>query len=97
MVSAGGDALHIGALLWRERAIDPVEQEMGEPDDGVERRAQLVTHRGEKTAFQPAGFFGFSLCLLQRELPVMPVGEIDRRAKNANQFAARVAQRRLSC
>src|SRR6478735_11054447 len=97
MVGAGGDALHIGALLRRKWAVNLIEQEMGEPDDRVERRSQLVTHRGKKTAFQSAGFFGFSLSLLQRQFPVMPVGEIDRRAENADQFAACVPQRRLSC
>src|SRR5207249_5118641 len=44
-----------------------VGEHLGEADDGVERRAKLVAHRGEELALGPAGLLGRDLGL--EELP----------------------------
>ena len=43
----------------------PGEQQVGEPDDGVERGAQLVAHVGEELALEPGG--PLQLDVLRRE------------------------------
>ena len=37
------------ALLLVQRAVDILEQQRAVPEDGIDRRAQLVTHRGVET------------------------------------------------
>src|SRR5438552_17291806 len=41
-------------LLFVDLPEHPLPQDLGEPDDGVERRAQLMRHVGEKLALVPA-------------------------------------------
>jgi hypothetical protein len=43
-------------VIGRYRADLAVVHQLGEADDGVERRSQLVGHVGEKFTFQPIGF-----------------------------------------
>src|SRR5689334_18986318 len=43
-----------------------VHQHFGEADDGIERRAQLVTHGGNKAALRGAGTLRFRMCGFER-------------------------------
>ena len=52
------DLLHLLALLGGERTVDLGEQDVGEPEDGVERTAQLVAHRGEEGGAVAIGLGG---------------------------------------
>ena len=50
-VLAAGLGIHLGRRLARvrvERAVDLALQHVGEAEDGVERRAQLVAQHGEE-------------------------------------------------
>ena len=49
-MSVSGSLSAVGHL-----AVESVEQHLGEPEDGVHRRAQLVAHVGEKLGFRLAG------------------------------------------
>ena len=42
------DVADVLLLALVEVAEHPLEQHLGEPDDGVQRRAQLVRHAGEE-------------------------------------------------
>jgi hypothetical protein len=48
MPTVRADALHVGELLRTDRLRGVAAQHVREADDGVERRAQLVAHVGEK-------------------------------------------------
>ena len=54
------------------RGVEPhlllVDQHLGEADDGVERRAQLVAHGGEEPALGGVGALGFGARILERLL-----------------------------
>ncbi len=55
-VPAGGQyVLQVLLLLVVELAEHALEQHLGEADDGVERRAQLVGHVGEELGLVPVG------------------------------------------
>ena len=60
--------LHLLGLFLVQRARQPLEQDAGEPDDGVERRAQLVGHGGEKGGLEAIG--GFRLGLRPQEVGI---------------------------
>src|SRR5438128_10703640 len=54
MPARSEDVAQVVLLLVVELAEHPLEEDLGEPDDGVERRAQLVAHVREELALVPA-------------------------------------------
>ena len=50
-------------LVGAERPEHPGFHDLGEADDGVERRAQLMAHVGEEFGLGLVGFFGAGLFL----------------------------------
>ena len=62
------DVLEVIVLLFVELAEQPLEQHLGEADDSVERRAQLVRHVGEELGFVLVGHF---------ELPALVADLVD--------------------
>ena len=56
-----------------DEASEPVFHDLGEADDGVQRRAQLVAHIGEELGFGAVGAFGSGLLL---EIALGHVGEL---------------------
>ncbi len=55
-VGAPRDLIDVGRLLDRQLPTQTVEEQMGVADDRIHRRPQLVTHRREELALQPARF-----------------------------------------
>src|SRR5690242_15121314 len=76
MLSAGMDVVDVTGLALIHLAIAFVCEQFGEAQDGVERRAQLVAHRGEKLILELTGALRFIFCthegflrtLLQRDI-----------------------------
>ena len=60
-------------LSRAERAEDAALHDLGEADDGVERRAQLVAHVGEELGLGAVGALGLRLLL---EVALGEVGEL---------------------
>ena len=52
VLAAAADALEVRALALRQGAADAHEQQVGVARDRIERRAQLVAHRGEERALR---------------------------------------------
>ena len=73
----------VGAVaLMPQRPDDSRLHQLGEPDDGVERRAQLVTHVGEEVALGAAGCFRLFLGGLQGPLDLLAIRLVDDRDEN---------------
>src|SRR6266446_5239723 len=64
------DVVQVLGLLFIDVPEHPLGQDLREPDDGVERRAELVGHVGEELRLVPAG--GFELAALVRDLVKEP-------------------------
>ena len=77
-MAAGQDVVAIFLVFLRaERAEHAAAHDLGEPDDGVERRAQLVAHIGEEFGLGLVGFLGAGLFA---GIFLGEVGEFDRLA-----------------
>ena len=82
MSAAGDDAPHLLPLLGREHAAEPEVEQFGVSDDGIERRAQLVTHHGEEVGLGLVRLFRLRACLLlahdlaRRRLCLLPIGDV---------------------
>ena len=61
------------ALLLGHLAEQAVAEHLGEADDGVERRAQLVRHVGEELRLHAARVLELDVLLLQRLLELEPL------------------------
>jgi hypothetical protein len=75
VLPGGINVLQVLVLLIVECAEHPLEQHLGEADDRVERRPQLVGHVGEELGLVAAG--GLQLAALVLEFPEQP-GILDR-------------------
>ena len=62
--AVGLDALQRLERLVRQLAVEPVGHHLGEAEDGVHRRAQLVAHVGEELRLVPAGDLELAALLL---------------------------------
>ena len=82
MLPAADDLLHALAVLRRQRIL---LKQLREPEDGVERRAQLVTHAGEEVALGAIGAVGFDTRIPQRHFHRPLLGDV---AGDADQVAA---------
>src|SRR5687767_7025350 len=51
MLAGGQNVLEVFGLLLRHAAEHALQEDVREPDDGVERRAELVRHAGEELGF----------------------------------------------
>src|SRR6185312_1177216 len=65
-----------GVILVVELAEQLALHDLGEADDGVERRAQLVAHVGDEARLGAAGLFGLQLCFAIALLAFLDLGEI---------------------
>ena len=64
IMAAGQNVVAVFLVFLRaERAEHAAAHDLGEPDDGIERRAQLVAHIGEEFGFGLVGFLGAVLLL----------------------------------
>ena len=70
VLARGVDVLEVLVLLLVQLPEHPLEQHLGEPDDGVERRPQLMGHIGEELRLMAAG--GLQLPALFRDLVEEP-------------------------
>jgi len=68
MRARGIDVLQVFLLLLVQLAEHAVRQDLGEADDGVERRPQLMRHVGEELGLVLAG--DLDLMALVGDLPV---------------------------
>ena len=89
MLLASSDARDVLSLFGVEGTADPHRQQLGVPADGVERRAELVTHTGEKFGFRLARRPGFLLCFL-------PFFDVDADAEPGGDGPGRIATRAAS-
>jgi len=70
------------ALLAAEHSANAEVEQIRVADDGVERRAKLVTHDGEKLRLRAVGCFRFRACyaltleLLRLLFGAAPVGDV---------------------
>ena len=69
--------VHVFALLRVEAADRLVGQELGEADDGVQRRAQLVGDVLDEVGLQPVGGLQRLVALLQHALDAGGIGHVD--------------------
>ena len=74
-------------------AHQAVPEHLGEADDGVERRPQLVRHVGEELRLHPARVFQLDVLLLQRLLEALQLGHVARRGEHALQAPVAVVER----
>ena len=64
MLAAAGDILDVGGIARiAHRPEHLLVHDVGEADDGVERRAQLMAHIGQELALGMIGLFGSVLFL----------------------------------
>ena len=59
VLSAQLNPRHLPALAVAERTADAQVEQLSVPDDGIQWRAQLVTHQGEELRFCMARRLGF--------------------------------------
>ena len=79
MLRAGADVARIaGIARAADRAHHLVRHHLGEADDGVQRRAQLVAHIGEELGLAAARELGFLLGGDERQLGGLAVGDVER-------------------
>ena len=64
MLPAAEDVADEAALLLRHIANETVGKHLGEADDGVEWRPQLVRHVGEELGLHAAGVLQLGIFLL---------------------------------
>ena len=76
------DALDIGRFLRRQDLVLAAEDDRREPDDGIERRPQLVAHVREELALRAVGLLGHVLGLAKLLLVALALGDVaDERAE----------------
>src|SRR5262245_31569131 len=76
--AAALDVAQIFAVaLTPDRPVHLRDHHVGEPDDGVQRRAQLVAHRGQELRLRPVGALGMVLRAQQLYLGRLAVGDVE--------------------
>ena len=81
------DVVEVLLLTLVEIAEHALEQHLGEADDRIQRRAQLVGHAGEELRLVPAGHLQLGALLL--ELPEEPGVDDGERGLAGERLAAR--------
>ena len=89
------DAGRLGGRWRRGIGVD----ELGEAEDRIERRAQLMAHAGKEIRFREVGLFRRGLgslqldvILLQRLLEALALGDVARRGEHALQLPVAVVE-----
>ena len=85
MLAAAEDVADEPALLIGHLAHQAVPEHLGEADDGVQRRPQLVRHVGEELGLHAARVFQLDVLLLQRLLEALQLRHVARRGEHALQ------------
>src|SRR5579872_363289 len=88
-MDVAGIALDALGLAATAAAAD----EIGEADDGVQGRAQLVAHAGEELRLRAAGRLGGGLGLAQPLLGMDDLGDVAPGAAIAEEAAGRIEER----
>src|SRR5262245_62619925 len=79
MFAAGADVARVADVAFAaDGAADLHGDQLGETDDGVERRAQLVAHIGQERRLGAVGLFGRVLRLDDRNLALLLLADIAR-------------------
>ena len=87
-------ALHHGAHFFRRLAVNAVDNELGIAENGIERRAQLVTHIGEELRFVLARFLDLPALVLDLlEQPHVLDGDTRLVGEGLRQFDLLVGER----
>ena len=97
MLAAAEDVADEPALLIGHLAHQAVPEHLGEADDGVQRRPQLVRHVGEELGLHAARVFQLDVLLLQRLLEALQLRHVARRGEHALQAAGRGRGRWSRC
>ncbi len=82
---------HEFLLLVVQAADAALDQQARKPDDRIERRSQLVTHRRQKLALGPRRRLGRLRCGAKLFLGRLPFRRVDPRADDAHRPAAGIA------
>ena len=80
VLAAGLNQPELLLLVGGERAGQLHQHQAGKADDGVQRRAQLVAHGGEKAVLGAAGAFELFVLLAQREFEAFALADVADRA-----------------
>ncbi len=72
MLTAGVDGRQVGALQLVQRAINLVQDELGEANDGVKGRAQFVGYGSHKLVFQAISLFQLLVGCRQLAIQLSP-------------------------
>ena len=81
------ERLGVLALLRRQLGL---EQQRRHAEHAVHRRADLVAHVGQELALGHRGRFGLDARRLERQLELLPLGDVHRRAEDAPRLAVPV-------
>jgi hypothetical protein len=80
------------ALIIGHRTDQAVPEHLGEADDRVERRAELVGHVGEEFGLHAAGVFQLDVFLLERLLEAFQLGDVAGRGEHALEASVAVVE-----
>ena len=80
-------AVAVGQLLLRHRVLPVLVQHVGESDDRIERRPQLVAHARQEIALRTTGGLGGIAGDDELELRVLPRGDVAKVHDRAGQAA----------
>src|SRR5512135_2111176 len=83
MLAALQDLIDALAMARRKRLLLVALEELREPQDGIERRAELVAHRGQKFALRGASRLGGALRFAELARDPHVVGQIPDRLDDA--------------
>src|SRR2546422_4757045 len=83
VLAAGEDLVQESCAGWSvELAVTRIREQLGEPDDRVERRAQLVAHVGEEDTLVAVCFLQRPVALLELDDQMAPVQRGHERAED---------------
>ncbi len=94
MCAAAKNVVNKAALFGREIADQAVAQQLGESDDRIQRRSQLVRHVREEFGLHPARALELDVFLLKRALERFEFGHVARRCKHALQISLAIVEGR---
>ena len=92
MLAAAEDVSDESSLLVGHLPHQPVPEHLGEADDGVEGRPQLVGHVGEELGLHPARSFELDVLPLQRLFEAFQLRHVTRRREDALQSAVAIVK-----
>ena len=90
--AAGEDVADVLVLAGAQLAHQAVLERLGEADDRVQRRAQLVRHGRQELGLHPAGVLELDVLFLQRALDALALGDVAGGREHALQLAVAVVE-----